>query len=964
MATTVTHSTGPGPMNSEFGPGRQPEAIVGRTVELAVLESAIAAAVHGQGSALLLEAAPGLGKSRILECARQLAHRAGADFLRARGSELESSFAFGAVRQLLEGPLAALGEADRDRLLTGAAGLAAPVLAERRRRPRPGQPDPETSGLHGLFWLTGNLARTRPLVLCVDDAHWLDEPSLRWLVYLAARVTDLPVTVVVATRRVREGTVSDLLHAYERSPSTSVITLDPLSPAEVREVIDQRLAVAPQDDFVTACYELTAGSPLLLVELLRSLESDGLQPTTEAIRRLFAAGPASLSRAALARLRGLSPGAVPLARAIAILEQSSVRAAADLAGLEPHAAEQAAHALVEVGVLADTLPLEFVHPLIRSCVYADMSAPARAAAHLRAAGLLDAAGADVERVAGHLLHSEPSHEDWALATLRRASDIAQSRGAPEIAVGYLRRALIEFPVAQRRAAVLLELGRAEVRTGNAAAGVEHLRRASELADTRDGHADATAHLITALTASGRAFKAAQLAIGALGELGDDEREAGLRLAAQLAVAAWEDPAALTPGPIAPDRFVPDLDHPSDFGDRLSMVVEALHASLDNRFDRTAELASGALAGGLLAATLSPEDPALILPATALLYAERLGWAADVLGQMLGTASGQGSRPGIARLSAWRGLASLRAGRLDDAELDARSALTPSAGTGAIVALAVLTETLAEQGRLEEADDLLGRHADVVAGATGLFSAHLHHATGRLREAQERWTDAEAAFEACAAVHAAYSVRSLAASPWRAHLAIVVAAAGRPAQARALITDAVDLARSTDSALALGTALRASGLIEPPGERRAELLREAVAVLAATEAQLERARAQIDLGSELRRAGLRREAASELSQGHDLARQCGAHPLAERGRTDLVVLGAKPRRRDGDRDTLTAGELRVARLAAGGATNRRIAADLFISAKTVEYHLTSIYRKLDISSRDELAGPVADSQAAA
>jgi DNA-binding CsgD family transcriptional regulator len=962
MSATATQSTGHRPFGDDAG--HRSNAIVERATEVGVLESAITGAVAGRGSAILLEAAPGLGKSRMIDYAEQLALATGADFLRARGSELETSFAFGAVRQLLEGPLAALAESDRERLLTGAAGLAAPVLAERRRRPRPGQPDPATSGLHGLYWLTANLARKRPLVLCVDDAHWIDEPSLRWLVYLAARIADLPVALVLATRRVRQGAISELLHAYERSPSTSVITPEPLSPAGVSQLIGQLLGVTPEDDFVTACHELTAGSPLLLVELLRSLESEGLQPTTEEIRRLFTAGPASLSRAALARLRGLPPGAVELARAIAILERSSVRAAANLSGVQLADAERAAHALVEVGVLADALPLEFVHPLIRSCVYADMSAPVRASAHLRAAALLAGAGADAERVAGHLLHSEPSHEDWALETLRRASEIARSRGAPEIAVGYLRRALIEFPVAQRRASVLLELGRAEVRAGNAPAGIDHLRRASELAESRDARTDATTELITALTASGRAHEAAQLSIGALAHLGVDERESGLRLAAQLAVAAWDDPTALDMASIDAPPFVADLDRPSGVGDRLAMVVEAVRASLDNRFDRAAELARGSLAGGLLAAALSPEDPALVLPATALLYAERPGWAADVLNELLVGASRQGSRPGVALLSACRGLASLRAGRLDDAALDARSALEIGAGCSAVVALAVLTETLVDQGQLEEAADLSGRHTEVMAQATGLFSAHLYHAVGRLREAQERWTEAEAAFRACGAVHLTYGVSSPAASPWRGHLAIVIAADGRLSEARTLAGDAVGLAQGGDSLLALGTALRAAGLLESDAERRAELLREAVAILAETEARLELARAQIDLGSDLRRAGLRREASATLAEAHHLAHQLGARPLAERGRTDLVVLGAKPRRRDGDRDALTAAELRVAALAAQGATNRRIAADLFITAKTVEYHLTSIYRKLDISSREELPVSLVGSQAAA
>ena len=164
-------------------------ALVERGDEVGLIESTLADAQRGQGSAVLIEAAPGMGKSRLVERACDLAREAGVRILGARGSELESSFAFGVVRQLLEGPLTAMDEADRDRMLTGAAGLAAPLLAERRRRPRPGSsPSPETSGLHGLYWLTANLAKQGPLLICVDDAHWADEPSLRWLAYLTRRV--------------------------------------------------------------------------------------------------------------------------------------------------------------------------------------------------------------------------------------------------------------------------------------------------------------------------------------------------------------------------------------------------------------------------------------------------------------------------------------------------------------------------------------------------------------------------------------------------------------------------------------------------------------------------------------------------------------------------------------------------------------------------------------------------------
>jgi DNA-binding CsgD family transcriptional regulator len=938
--------------------------LVEREEEVGLIEEMLADAAGGQGNAVLIEAAPGMGKSRLIERACDLARAAGIRILGARGSALESSFAFGVVRQLLEGPLTSLDEADRDRLLTGAAGLAAPLLAERRRRPRPGSPNPETSGLHGLFWLTANLAKEGPLLLCIDDAHWADEPSLRWLTYLARRVVDLPVAVMVATRPVRDGETGDLLQALEHSPATSVAALDSLSVQGTGQLAADLLRVTPDHAFVGACHRATTGSPLLLVELLRSLESERLEPTVENVERLFSAGPVSLSRAALARLRGLPTGAVPLTRAVAILERSSLRSAADLAGIELADAECAAHSLMEVGVLAATLPLEFVHPMIRSCVYADISAPQRVSAHLRAARLLAAGGADPERVASHLLHAEPSHEAWVLETLQRASATAWARGAPEIAVGYLRRALIEFPVAERPPAVLRELGRAEVRAGNVAAGIEHFRTAATLTEHPSGHARLSLELGAALIMSGEAAGAARALAAALNAPGAEDREWRLRLQAQLVLAAWGDTAARGAAAANPLSVEPSGETPSGVGDGMATAVDALRSALDQHgFDRAGELARSAATGGRLLDELSADDPSLTLSAIALLYSERLSWAGDVLGQVLAVVTRQGSRRGVAVASAWRALASLRAGRLSDAEIDAREALEVASVLGdghcTPVALGVLVETLVDLGRIDEAEALIAEREASAMRPRGLFDAHLCFAVARLRAAQERWSQADGQLRECAALHAAFDVSAPAAVAWRGHLAIVAAAAGRDSEAQTLALEAVRHARGGDSLLDLGVALRAAGTVAPEPDRRVELLRDAVGTLRETEAQLELARALADLGSELRRGGARREATTMLAEAHELARTSGAWTLAERVRSELVVLGAKPRRGpQADRDGLTAAELRVAQLAAQGATNRRVANDLFISAKTVEYHLTSVYRKLDISSREELPAAVA------
>jgi DNA-binding CsgD family transcriptional regulator len=304
----------------------------------------------------------------------------------------------------------------------------------------------------------------------------------------------------------------------------------------------------------------------------------------------------------------------------------------------------------------------------------------------------------------------------------------------------------------------------------------------------------------------------------------------------------------------------------------------------------------------------------------------------------------------------RAWAALRCGDLDGAEADARTALSselPAPPLYRVVSGGLLVESLVDQGRLEEAQEVLAP-LDVDAERGFVPNAVLRFALGRLRVAQGRVADGLEDFLAIGALLTRALVVSPAFVPWRSEAALAHLALGDRASAHRLAEDELELARRYDAARTLGVAKRAAGLVA--GDERGEaLLREAVESFEQAGAKVDRARALADLGALLRRANRRTDARKLLREALDAAHRAGAKRLAEYAETELRATGARPRRvlLTGV-DSLTASERRIAELARQGLTNREIAQALFITARTVEGHLTSTFRKLELDSREQLA----------
>jgi DNA-binding CsgD family transcriptional regulator len=270
----------------------------------------------------------------------------------------------------------------------------------------------------------------------------------------------------------------------------------------------------------------------------------------------------------------------------------------------------------------------------------------------------------------------------------------------------------------------------------------------------------------------------------------------------------------------------------------------------------------------------------------------------------------------------------------------------------------------ERDELEDAERVLEMDAERWAGALD-YLLLVPGAHARILEARGEIQAAIASFRQAEAVAAAGGLRNTGIIlTSRAPLAILVAQVGERAEAQAIVAEELEVARAWDAPRFLGIGLRAAGIVEG-GERGIELLRESVEAFERSPALLEKIRAMLSLGQALRRAGRLTESREWLRRCLDLAQRCGATRMARQANEELRMAGARPRRLElSGVGALTPAELRVARMAASGRSNREVAQALFVTTKAVEYHLGNAYRKLGIVSRNELASALAGDEAEA
>lgn len=922
---------------------------------LAELGAALSGARRGNGRVVLMQGPAGIGKTRLLAESRDRAQGLGLRVLSARGGPLERTYGFGIVRQLLETVVVHASAECRAELLSGAAALAVPVLSAAAVPPE--GTDATHGSLHGLYWLVANLAERSPLLLAVDDVHWADEPSLRFLLYLARRLEGLPVALVLALRTGEASAEPELLRALRVESRPPVIEPRALSPEATMTLAAARLGRAVPEALGHACHVATRGNPFLLTELLHQLRGarGDLDPA--------AVGSMASERVAAAivlRVAHVGSAAAALVRAAAVLGDSAdLETAALLAGVDAGAAARLADALVHAEILEphdSSQPLRFVHPLVRSAIYDGMPRSSRACLHARAAELLQRRHRDPGAVAMHLLFSDPAGRTATVEMLRDAARAALARGAPETAFELLERAQRERPAQAAHPALPLELGVAALRAGRADA-VDLLREAFRLAPGQPARAYAGLHLAFAL---GVSRSGSDAAIDVLERARADLEDAGLRavIDARLVMFAILVPSQRTrlAGHLLEARAALARPMPDGAGVLLGPLTADLMLQGAPAAD-VRRLAERALAGGeLMRRDVALESDFALGALASLIDAGGLGAARQHIDEGVAHARARGSRFGLARLCAYRALLYWRLGELATAESDAHFARSVEAAWGIphAVATATLAQVQIERGELDGARqqiDSLGTDQAILE-VTPNQIVRATHATLLLAEGRAR--EALVQLHACARWQQRSGLQhQLGPVAWRSAAALAHLQLDEADEARRLARCELRLAREFGAAPQLGAALRALGIVEG-GAAGLQLLEESVSILKTSGARLEYARAVVEHGALRRRCGQRSAATESLRAGMELADACGAKALVDAAAAQLRLCGARPKRiATRGRESLTPGEHRVSDLAAQGMSNKQIAQALFVTLRTVEMHLSNAYRKLEISSRQQL-----------
>ncbi|MEU8547533.1 AAA family ATPase [Streptomyces roseoverticillatus] len=926
--------------------------MLSRDSEMTALDGGLSAAEAGMGASLLLEGGIGTGKSHLVRAALRTARSRGFGTVSARARPGERSRAHGVLHQMRDQLLCLPGtDGVRENADAGADG------------------DAEAAGMHRL--ITAATAGA-PLLVAIDDLQWTDTPSLRWLGYLTARLEGLPVFLLATLGVDRPGPAGPGAGPQSAESPAGVASffhrravLQGLNADSVGYLLSAFTGEPADHGLVRACRAATGGNPLLLQALLRELRRTGLAPGVVSEHRVAELGPVEVAETLLTRLDGSSSRVGAVLDAVSIVAPgASAPLVARLAGIGAAEAADLLYRLVHWGILTEHQDgIRFAQPLVMASFLARMPPSERARLHAEAARALYASSAPRERITAHLLPAAPLGERWALRLLVDAADAALAGGALARARVCLERGLAECGP-EEEPGLLRRLGHIELADGPEPA-VARLRRTVGLIQGGTEHrAMALLDLAQAAAMTGDVPEALRIVVEEAGELersgAPKELRAGFRAVRGLLELLEGRGARPRPSCAPAASFPAQLSEVarSPWVRRAEAAAQAMGAQWSGT-QRAEAVQQARLALGEPVTTVN--DHALMRLGLVLVLA-RSGAAEEALehgAALLTAATGEGSRTVAALARAVLAECAFRSGRLTECLEAAHGALERGpepAGRewlGSAAARGWLGSALYESGDLDQAQRvLLEAGLENAVPAVTLPGLLFHR--GRLQVALGRVGPGLADLEECGRLLLHRGWTNPALWPWRSEAGLAHARLGDEDAARRLVREELALARDFGAPHAVGVALRAAGLLGP-GEERAAVLAESARLLREAGAALDEARVLRDLGRELMRTRKTRQAREHLRAAAALAEKCAAHVLVQELRQDMIEAGARPRR-----DTeigpasLTPAERRTALLAAEGLTNREIAGRLYVTRRTVEMHLSRVYRKLSISDRRALS----------
>ena len=793
------------------------------------------------------------------------------------------------------------------------------------------------------------------LVIVVDDVQWADAATTRYLSYLARRISTLPWLLVLGLR-MADGSLlrEDILARLVADPGTTRLPVPELDADGVAAMADAIIGHRVDPGFAAACWTATGGNPSLVSALIGDLARDGMGGDSPIdADRVAATRLDDVVVAVDRRLRRCPPRARALAQAVALLgPRADLHRAATLAGVDPDTAVTLLEHLTAEDLLSDTAPVTVRHPVLRAALLQTLTPGARARGHSAAAQLFLAHGLDDDALA-HLLPAEGHGDPAIVDVLRRAGAVALRRGVPEQASKYLARALAEPPPVSLRAEVEYELGLAQTYLGSPEANV-HLQAALERSDDPALVAEIALLIGGSQIWAGRWSESRQALERALAVTDDESMREALEIPIVLAATGSARIRRASSDAVRRLRAADVEGSPA-----LAAVLAVELLMTEGPATRVAELSWAALADPRFraAATFTglPEMTAAVL-GLAGDYVAAIG-ALDVA---VDDARRRRYAPADSRARVLRGFVHQRFGRPHAAEADARAALAMADAdvfnaTQRPAAIAVLVEALLDTAgpdaaRAAVTELLAAPQRDIDSAA----AQHLTLALARLALAERTPQQALDLLGDVAEWEAAFG-SSVAFAPWRPLAVAANLMLHRRKDALGLSDELTAQAAAFGSVTVTASALHMRGL----ARREVPALTEAVALLASADSPIEHAFALLDLGR-LLRAGRRvtdaRDRFREAAAVADLAR---AVAVADAARRELRASGGRVREASALPAGLTPAELRTARLAADGWSNQDIADAHFLSHRTVEMHLTSVYRKLGIRGRRELAGALPD-----